>query len=112
MKRIRQFVGASLLCLLANTALADNAALNETLVRIINQINAILPLLDEAKDEIDPNTRIMLQIDNFRSADGQKHPGLRDDLLTIRNSLIDYINQPAIAPKTIKPLALDYVGRG
>lgn len=112
MKRIRQFVGGSLLCLLANAGFADNAALNETLVRVINQINAILPLLDEAREEIEPNTRVVLQIDSFRGADGRRHPGLRDDLLSIRNSLIDYINQPAIAPKTIKPLALDYVGRG
>ncbi|HHF0526349.1 TPA: hypothetical protein ACTUT5_002203 [Legionella anisa] len=90
---------------------AQEDALNQTLVRVINQINAIMPLLDEAQIEIEPNTRIQLHIENFEGSDGKTHAGLRTDLLTIRNALIDYINKPAIEPKTIKPLALDFVGK-
>ncbi|STX50934.1 Uncharacterised protein [Legionella busanensis] len=98
--------------LIFNTCLyASEAALNKTLVRVINQINAIMPLLDEANNEIEPNTRLQLHIDSFKSADGNSHPGLRQDLLEIRNSLIEYINKPAIEPKTVKPLALDYIGK-
>lgn len=89
---------------------ASEEALNQTLVRIINQINAIMPLLEEAQNEIEPNTRIQLHIEAFESADGKIHPGLRNDLFSIRNALIEYINKPAIAPKTIKPLALDFIG--
>ncbi|WP_115304162.1 hypothetical protein [Legionella beliardensis] len=100
------------LLLLVNTGCADNAALNETLVRLINQINAMMPLLDEAQDEQEPNARIALHVERFVDGEGKTHAGLRDDLVAIRNSLIDFINQPAIAPKIIKPLALDYVGRG
>ncbi|KTD09326.1 hypothetical protein [Legionella jamestowniensis] len=90
---------------------ASNDALNQTLVRVINQINAIMSLLDEAQTEIEPNTRIQLHIDNFESSDGKTHAGLRTDLLSIRNALIDYINKPAIVPKIIKPLALDFIGK-
>ncbi len=90
---------------------ASEEALNQTLVRVINQINAIMPLLDEAQTEIEPNTRIQLHIESFEGSDGKSHPGLRNDLLAIRNSLIDYINKPAIEPKTIKPLALDFIGK-
>lgn len=90
---------------------AQEEALNQSLVRIINQLNAILPLLDEAKEEIEPNARIQLHIENFEGADGKNHPGLRSEILTIRNALIDYINTPAIEPKTIKPLALDFIGK-
>ena len=93
------------------TTSANDAALNQTLVRIINQINAIMPLLDEAQSEIEPNTRIQLHIDLFEGSDGNTHAGLRTDLLNIRNALIDYINKPAIEPKTIKPLALDFIGK-
>ncbi len=32
-----------------------------------------------------------------------------EDLLNIRNGLIDYINQPIIAPRKIKPLEMDFV---
>ncbi|HAT1863917.1 TPA: hypothetical protein ACIZBI_003142 [Legionella pneumophila] len=103
-----------LLLLILSLPMASHAsddALNQTLVRIINQINAIMPLLDEAKTEIEPNTRIQLHIEHFEGSDGKTHPGLRTDLLSIRNALIDYINKPAIEPKTIKPLALDFIGK-
>ncbi|HAT6977319.1 TPA: hypothetical protein JAN54_03400 [Legionella pneumophila] len=88
---------------------ANNPDLNETLVRIINQINAIMPLLDEAQTQITPNARIQLQIEGFEDLQGQHHAGLREDLLNIRNGLIDYINQPIIAPRKIKPLEMDFV---
>lgn len=90
---------------------ANEEALNQTLVRVINQINAVMPLLDEAQSEIEPNTRIQLHIESFEGADGKTHAGLRNDLLAIRNALIDYINKPAIEPKTIKPLSLDFIGK-
>ncbi|HAT8692480.1 TPA: hypothetical protein F8S02_02225 [Legionella pneumophila] len=103
-----------LLMLMLSLPLASHAseeALNQTLVRVINQINAVMPLLDEAQNEIEPNTRIQLHIESFEGADGKTHAGLRNDLLAIRNSLIDYINKPAIEPKTIKPLSLDFIGK-
>lgn len=88
---------------------ANNPDLNETLVRIINQLNAIMPLLDEAQAQISPNARIQLQIEGFEDAQNQHHAGLREDLLNIRNGLIDYINQPVIAPRKIKALEMDFV---
>lgn len=103
-----------LLILMLSLPLASHAseeALNQTLVRVINQINAVMPLLDEAQSEIEPNTRIQLHIESFEGADGKNHAGLRNDLLAIRNALIDYINKPAIEPKTIKPLSLDFIGK-
>lgn len=88
---------------------ANNANLNETLVRIINQINAIMPLLDEAQTELNSNARIQLHIESFKDNEGHHFSGVREDLLMIRNGLIDYINQPAIAPRKIKPLNNDFV---
>ena len=106
MKRLFLILMLSMTCFATH---ASEEALNQTLVRVINQINAIMPLLDEAETE--PNTRIQLHIESFEGSDGKSHPGLRNDLLVIRNALIDYINKPAIEPKTIKPLALDFIGK-
>ena len=106
MKRFFLLLMITLSCVAAH---ASDEALNQTLVRVIKQINAVMPLLDEAQSEIEPNARIMLHIDAFEGADGKTHKGLRDDLLSIRNSLIDYINKPVIEPKTIQPLALDFI---
>ena len=108
MKRLFLILMLSMTCFATH---ASEEALNQTLVRVINQINAIMPLLDEAETEIEPNTRIQLHIESFEGSDGKSHPGLRNDLLVIRNALIDYINKPAIEPKTIKPLALDFIGK-
>ena len=91
------------------TGFANNANLNETLVRIINQINAIMPLLDEAQTELNPNARIQLHLKSYTDNEGEQHAGVREDLLMIRNGLIDYINQPVIAPRKIKPLNNDFV---
>ena len=108
---MKKIIIAVCLYITAFVTYATDDELNITLVRVINQINAILPLLDEAEDEIKPNARIQLHIGAFDGADGAKHPGVRDDLKSIRNALIDYINKPAIEPKTVKPLAFDFVGK-
>ena len=107
-RRVALALGLSFLCAIGH---ASEAELNTTLVRIINQLNAVLPLLNEAEEEIEPNARIHLHINSFIGADGTKHPGVRDDLKSIRNVLIDYINKPAIEPKTVKPLAFDFIGK-
>ncbi len=108
---MKRFILMLIIACTTLTSHASDEALNQTLVRIINQINAITPLLDEAKEEIEPNARITLHIDAFDGADGKRHEGLRGDLLSIRNALIEYINKPVIAPKTIRPLALDFIGK-
>ena len=107
---MKKFMIAVCLYITAFVTYATDEELNTTLVRVINQINAILPLLDEAKTEIEPNARIQLHIDSFEGADGLQHAGVRDDLKSVRNALIDYINKPAIEPKTVKPLSFDFVG--
>ena len=99
----------SILFFISVTGHANNGNLNETLVRIINQINAIMPLLDEAQTELNPNARIQLHIKSFTDNEGQQHAGVREDLIMIRNGLIDYINQPVIAPRKIKSLNNDFV---
>jgi len=108
---MKRFFLLLMISLTSLTTHASDEALNQTLVRVINQLNEIMPLLDEAKAELEPNARITLHIDAFEGADGNLHEGLRDDLLSIRNALIDYINKPVIAPKTIQPLALDFIGK-
>tara|TARA_Y100000588_G_C14150722_1_gene880404 strand:- start:636 stop:941 length:306 start_codon:yes stop_codon:yes gene_type:complete len=100
-----------MLVFISLTAQANNPNLNETLVRIINQINAIMPLLDEAQNELNPNARIQLHIESFKDDEGHHHAGVRENLLMIRNGLIDYINQPVIAPRKIKPLNHDFVSK-
>jgi RAQPRD family integrative conjugative element protein len=108
---MKKGIVAACLILMCALSHASNAELNATLIRVINQLNAVLPLLDEAEDEIEPNARIRLHIDSFEGSDGKKHPGFRDDLKSMRNALIDYINKPAIEPRMVKPLDFDFIGQ-
>lgn len=95
--------------MLQSTAYADNAQMNATLVQLINQINAMMPLIDAAEKQQDKTAPMQFHYDTFIDANGIQHNGLRQDLLTIRQSLINEINQPPLAPRTIIPLQLDYV---
>jgi len=108
---VKKLMFACVFTLITNPVFADHAELNNTLVRVIQQMNAIFPLLDEAVSEMEPGARIQLHIDAFEGPDGENHPGVRTDLQDIRNALIDYINQPAIEPKKVKPLTFDFVGQ-
>ena len=108
---MKRFIFMMILSFSSMVSYADDAYLNETLVRVINQINAIQPLLDEAKLQVDPHQRIQFHVEAFEGPDGKKHPGLRGDLLSIRNTLIDVINHPVIAPRVVEPLALDFTDK-
>lgn len=107
MKRI--FISMLLMLFSALSVHASEAEFNETLVQIINQINAINPLLEEARSQQAKNTRIKLHIDRFQGSDNKSHNGLQEDLNAIKQSLIAYINKPAVEPRKITPLQLDYV---
>lgn len=98
-----------LLSLLSLNVNADEANFNETIVRIINQINAINPLVDEARSQQANQARIQLHLAKYTGSDNKIHNGLQDDLNAIKKSLVAYLNKPAIEPRKITPLALDYI---
>lgn len=90
---------------------ADQAQMNETLVRLINQIDAMMPLVQQAKKQQPKNERFQFHFDAFEGSDGEMHNGLKEDLLSIRQALISQINTPSVDPYHIKPLNNDFVGR-
>ena len=89
---------------------APDPNLNTTLVRIINQLDAILPLIDEAKKEQSNYAALPMQFefDTFKTSDGKTHAGLRQDILSMRQALVNAVNQTPMVESHIKPLALDY----
>lgn len=105
-----RIVGAGLGIFISFASLADNAQMNESLVQIIAQLNATLPLIDTAERQQDPNTAVQFHFDAWVDAKGVKHAGLRQDILAIRQGIIEQINQPAMEPRTIKPLNHDFIG--
>jgi len=91
------------------TGFANEAQMNQSIVLLINQIDAMMPVLDQAKAQQPKGARIQFHFDSFVGADGKEQPGLRQDLLTIRRALVAQLNQPKVQPATVKPIAGDFV---
>ena len=98
-----------LLCLASLSAKANEIEMNKTLVQIINQINAIMPLIDEAKSVQPKGTRVKFNLEKYKNSKGVYVNGIREDLLAIKQGVIEYINKPDITPKTIDSLEFDFV---
>lgn len=92
-------------------AQASTAQMNQTMVRMINQIEALFPLIAQASKEQDKTARVQFHFDEWVDASGVKHDGLKENLLDIRVAIINQINQSNLTPKKVAPISGDYVGR-
>ena len=90
---------------------ASTDQMNQTMVRMINQIDALFPLIEQASKEQDNIARVQFHFNHWVDANGVKHDGLKENLLEIRVALINQINQSNLTPKQIVPMSGDYVGR-
>jgi RAQPRD family integrative conjugative element protein len=95
----------------STTSLADDEQMKENLVKIINQLQAIKPLIYQAeKSQID-NPRVKIHFDSWIDGNGVKHAGLRNDVEAIQQSLIAAINQESVEPRIYQPIKNDFVGQ-
>lgn len=91
------------------SAPASQELLNEQLVRIINQLNAIKPIIEEAERYQSKNAPVKLHLKAFQGADGKRHNGVSEDIELIKKGLVSYLNKPVIAPKKVEPIAGDFI---
>ena len=89
--------------------MASQALLNEQLVRIINQLNAIKPIIKEAERYQSQGAPVKLHLTAFKGSDNQIHNGVLEDIELIKQGLIAYINRPAVAPKKVSPIEGDFI---
>ena len=94
---------------LSMSAFSDEVAMNKTLLQIISQINATLPLIEKAKKEQGSGQRSVIHFSQFTNGEGKRVNGVREDLLEIRKALIGHINKLPIAPKKVTSLAFDFI---
>lgn len=95
--------------MLAPSAWANQELFNEQLVRIINQLNATLPLIKEAARFQTGHEPIKLHLTSFKDVDNRLHNGVSEDIELIKKGLIAYLNKPAIAPKKVTPIEGDFI---
>jgi len=85
------------LCLTSVTALADSDGERDALARLIHELGALTPLIDEASAQAEPDIRIRFQYD-----------WLRQDLMRIRTGIAEHINAPRAEPRKVPSLKGDY----
>ena len=90
-------------------AQANDAQMKETLIRIINQLQSIKPLITQAKQQQPDNPRIKVHFDRFIGADGKWQNGLRQDIDVIQQALINIVNQESIEPRSYQPINNDFI---
>jgi RAQPRD family integrative conjugative element protein len=79
------------------SAIADPDGERAALARIVHELQALQPLIDEAAAQADPDARIRFQYD-----------WLRQDLDRIRLGIEAHIDTPRAEPRSFPPLRGDY----
>lgn len=87
---------------------ANTDQMKITLVKIINQLQAIKPLINQAKTQQDVHPREKINFDVWQDNAGKTHNGLRQDIEAIQHSLIMSINQKNTEPRIYKPIKGDF----
>lgn len=99
-----------LLLILGVNAYADDTdKFKESLVQIINQLNAITPIINKAKIYQNKSDKVQVHFNSFVGMDGVRHAGLEEDLNMIKKGLVDYINKPSIEPKKVEHIDGDFI---
>lgn len=77
---------------------ADSETENIELLRIINILNSVSPLIDEAQRQQDKSARVQFE-----------YEALRGDLTKIKTGIQEKLNTPSIEPRKATPIQGDYL---
>lgn len=94
------YISLSTLVLIAPITFADTEQMHTTLARIDTILTQINPLINLAKQQEDPNTRVKFQFE-----------ALRQDISLIQSGIGQALNRVSIQPRTVAPLVGDYLPR-
>ena len=94
-------VTAALLCLITVPVAADPATSqddeNATLVRLIHELDALTPLINEAEGKALVDKRVRLN-----------YGWLRRDIALVKDGIEWHLNTPSTEPRNVEPLKGDY----
>ncbi len=103
---------------LVTPSLAAFAALNNPtttdaesayLVQVMNQLDAMQPLILAAQKAQLPNKRVKFHYTHYQDSQGKTQNGLLEDVKSIKAGIAQYLNEPAIEPRIVQPLQGDYL---
>lgn len=92
----------------ATNAFADEAQEKVYLTQIINELDAIQPLILAAQTQQAKNTRTQFHYTHYRDSQGQLHNGLLEDVQAIKLGITQALNQLPVEPRVVIPIQGDY----
>ena len=99
-----------LLVSLATPSFADQSSMNATLAQIVQQLQQLTPLMQQAINQDPDNLKSSIHLTAFTDSNGNTQNGALADLQALQSGLIAIINQNQIDPKTYAPITGDYIG--
>lgn len=79
------------------------------LIQIINQLDALKPLILAAQNAQLSDKRVQFHYTRYQDSQGQLHNGLLEDTESVKAGVVQYLNQPTVEPRTVRPLQGDYL---
>jgi RAQPRD family integrative conjugative element protein len=114
MKRHTKVIAVSVICLsglFSTQVQADDAQMKDTMVKIINQLEMIKPLIDLAAQQQNQDKRVTFHFEDWVDVNGVKHNGLRGDIELIETGVVTGVNRQAIEPRQYAPINGDYLSQ-
>lgn len=96
-------------CLLSVRTFASESLEKIYLVQMINQLEALKPLIMAAKKQQPNNLRIKFHYTSYRDASNKLHNGLLEDINEIEKGIKAKLNQTSNEPRRFLPIKGDYV---
>lgn len=110
---MKRFTARSL-CLLTvlftGNVQADQGAMNQTLVQVVEQLQQLKPLIQQAAAEEPQDLSAQVHFTAFVGPNGQIQNGVMEDLNALQSGIEQIINLQQIDPKNYAPISGDYVG--
>lgn len=96
--------------LISMSLYAGEKEMNTYLFKIVQEIDAISPLIKMAEKESPKNSRIKFHFSKYTNGKGKNVNGLKDDLQEIKKSILEHIEKPRTSPRKIDEMNFDFIG--
>lgn len=98
-----------LVCVLSMRVMASEASEKMYLLQMINQLEAVKPLIIAAQNAQIKDARILFHYTSYHDAEGIKHNGLLEDINEIKKGIQEKLNQTAPEPRHFQAIKGDYL---
>lgn len=100
---------AILMSLFSLQAIANETREKIYLIQIINQLEAIKPLVISAHQEQETGARIKFRYTSYHDANGVSHNGLLEDINAIEKGIQEKLNHTISEPRYFQTMNGDYL---